>query len=103
VEADPPMKRGRLLSLGKRAKQAPSGSTGVLAAARVHREIVATREAPRGGWGVTSQPESREGQAGPLGVADGPVRPMKSGNADGGKGPWVKATQDVAKDKEIGR
>jgi hypothetical protein len=35
VEADPPMKRGRLRSLGKRAKQAPSGSTGVLAAARV--------------------------------------------------------------------
>jgi len=44
-----------------------------------------------------------EGQAGPHGVADGPVRPMKSGNADGGKGPWVKATQEAAKDKEIGR
>ncbi len=60
--------------LGKRAKRAPSGSTGVLAAARVHREIDATREAPSGGWGVTSQPEAREGQAGPLEVAEGSVR-----------------------------
>ena len=48
-------------------------TTGVVAAACVRREIVATREAPRGGWEVTGQPESREGQAGPLGVADGSV------------------------------
>jgi len=48
-----------------------------VAAACVHREIVATREAPLGGWCVTSQPESREGQAGPFGVADGFVRAMK--------------------------
>ena len=27
---------------------------------------------------------------------------MKPGNAGGGKGPWFKATQEVAKDKEIG-
>jgi hypothetical protein len=68
----------------------------------MHREIDATREALRGGWGVTSQPDAREGQAGPLRVAEGPVRPMKPGNAGGGKGPWFKTTQDAAKDQEIG-
>jgi len=66
-------KRGRLSSLGKRARRAPSGSTGVLAAARMRREIDATRETPIGGWGVTSQPDAREGQAGLLGVAEGSV------------------------------
>ena len=40
---------------------------------------------------VRAQPEAREGQAGPGGVAEGPVVPSKSGNADGGKGPWLKA------------
>ena len=66
-------KRGRLSPLGKRARTAPSGSTGVLAAARMRREIDATRETPIGGWGVTSQPDAREGQAGLLGVAEGSV------------------------------
>jgi hypothetical protein len=73
-----------------------------MAAACARREIVATREALRGGWGVTSQPESREGQAGPFGVADGSVRAGKLGNAGRAKGPWFKTTQEVAKDKEIG-
>jgi len=36
------------------------------------------------------QPDSREGQAGPCGVADRPVVPWKPGNAGGGKGPWFK-------------
>jgi hypothetical protein len=48
-----------------------------------------TREAPavatRG-----RQPEAREGQAGPLGVAERLVVPMKPGNAGGGKGPQFK-------------
>ena len=96
-----PLKRGRPLSLGKRAKQAPSGSTGVLAAARMRREIDATREAPLGGWSVTSQPDAREGQAGPGGVAEGLVVPMRPGNSGGGKGPWFKTTQDVAKDRRL--
>jgi hypothetical protein len=46
VEADPATKRGRLRSLGKRAKSAPDDSTGVVAAGCVHRGIVATRETP---------------------------------------------------------
>ena len=34
-----------------------------------------------------SQPDAREGQAGPPGVADRFVVPMKPGNSGGGKGP----------------
>jgi hypothetical protein len=56
----------------------------------------ATRETPSGGCEV-SQPEARAGQAGPDGVADGSVAPRKSGDADGGKGPWLKAAQHAAK------
>jgi hypothetical protein len=37
-----------------------------------------------------SQPDAREGQAGPLGVAERPVVPPKPGNSGGGKGPWFK-------------
>jgi hypothetical protein len=42
--------------------------------------------------GVVSddQPESREGQAGRRGVAEGFVVPLKPGNAGGGKGPQFK-------------
>ena len=36
------------------------------------------------------QPDAREGQAGPPGVADRPVVPSKPGNAGGGKGPEFK-------------
>jgi hypothetical protein len=37
------------------------------------------------------QPETREGMAGLLGMTDGPVGPLKPGNAGGGKGPEFKA------------
>src|SRR4051812_17001316 len=37
-----------------------------------------------------SQPDAREGQAGPPGVADRPAVPSKPGNAGGGKGPEFK-------------
>ena len=33
------------------------------------------------------QPDAREGLAGPFGVAERPVVPVKPGNAGGGKGP----------------
>src|SRR5512135_3444255 len=39
---------------------------------------------------VRSQPDSREGQAGPPGVADRLVVPRKPGNSGGGKGPEFK-------------
>jgi len=36
-------------------------------------------------WSAQDQPEAREGQAGRGGVAERPVVPLKSGNADGGE------------------
>ncbi len=65
------------------------GPTGVLAAACLHTEIRRNTGSPRR-CGFTPQPESREGQAGPSGVADGFVVPRKPGNAGGGKGPEFK-------------
>src|ERR1700682_4699214 len=41
-------------------------------------------------WEARSQPDSREGQAGPPGVADRLVVPRKPGNSGGGKGPEFK-------------
>ena len=40
---------------------------------------------------------TRESQAGPYGVAERSVRPMKPGNAGGGKGPQLKGTQEATK------
>jgi len=60
----------------------------------------ATRETPLG-VRPRDQPEAREGQAGPSGVADGSVVPMKPGNAGGGKGPWLKTVQYVARDGRL--
>ena len=39
-----------------------------------------------------SQPDAREGQAGPYGVAERPVVVMKPGNAGGAKGPQFKVS-----------
>ena len=46
------------------------------------------------------QPESREGQAGRRGVAEGFVVPLKPGNAGGGKGPQFKT--DALRGEEPG-
>ena len=64
------------------------GPAGVMAMACTHRRPEATREAPavRG----IDQLATRERQAGPYGVAERLVRPMKPGNAGGGKGPQLK-------------
>jgi hypothetical protein len=40
---------------------------------------------------------TRESQAGPYGVAERSVRPMKPGNAGGGKGPQLEGTQEATK------
>jgi len=50
---------------------------------------MSTREAPTG-EGFDPQPDAREGQAGPAGVADRLVVPTKPGNSGGGKGPELK-------------
>jgi hypothetical protein len=66
------LSRGRLAWPVKRAVKATGHSAGVMTAARVYREIDATREVPSGER-VDAQPVAREGQAGPLGMADGLV------------------------------
>ena len=94
AEADPAEFRGRPLPLGRIAT-APNGSVGVMASACMEEEIVGTREAPTV-RGRVSQPELREEQAGPFGVADRLVLLMKPGNAGGGKEPdfWRVSGRD---------
>ena len=72
AEADLSLLRGRLPSLGKRAIRAPSGSAGVVATACKRRETDVTRETPTV-VGRAHQLEIREDQAGPPGVAGGPL------------------------------
>ena len=66
---------------------ASNDSAGVVASACMEEKIVGTREAPAVRSRV-SQPELREEQAGPSGVADRFVLLMKPGNAGGGKAPY---------------
>jgi len=72
AEADLPGIQGRLPSLGKRAAYATNDSAGVVATACRHRETNATREAPTVA-GRARQLAIREGEAGPFGVAGGPL------------------------------
>src|SRR5689334_8176934 len=58
----------------------------------------ATREPPSG---AVTQPDAREGQAGPLGETDRSVVPGKPGNAGGGKGPGFKANGRSNQSQEI--
>ena len=85
AEADPSDIWGRPMPLGETAI-ASNGSAGVMAPACMEEEIDGTREAPAVG-GRGSQPELREEQAGPFGVADRLVLLMKPGNAGGRKEP----------------
>jgi hypothetical protein len=52
--------------------------------------------------GHDDQPDAREGQAGHDGVAERSVVPPKSGNADGGKGPWFETSVKSSEEREIG-
>ena len=70
---------------GRRAKHAPNGPAGVVATACIHRRTDETRETPA--VVKVHQLATREGQAGPYGVADRPVVPVRPGNSGGGKGP----------------
>ncbi len=65
---------------------ASNDSAGVVASACMEEEIAGTREAPTV-KGRGSQPELREEQAGPSGVADRFVLPLMPGNSGGGKEP----------------
>ena len=85
AEADPPLVRGRLAAVGKRATRAPIGSAGVLAAACVQEGDSSNTGSPDGGaHAPTGNPR---GPAWAGGVAERLVVPGKPGNAGGGKGP----------------
>ena len=51
----------------------------------------ATRETLPGDC-AQSQPDAREGQAGPGRESERSIVPLKPGNAGGGKGPWFKTS-----------
>ena len=101
AEADPALTRGRLSELGKRAKDAPSCSAGVVATARTEGRPMQHGKPHR--MADRRQLETREGQTGFGRVAEGSVVPMKPGNAGGGKGPWFKATQEAARARSMGQ
>ena len=61
-----------------------------MATACLHMEIQRNTGNPKWWGGVTPQPDAREGQAGPPGVAERPAVTSKPGNAGGAKGPWFK-------------
>jgi hypothetical protein len=47
--------------------------------------------------GCVTQPDAREGQAGPCGVSERPIVLSKPVNAGGGKGPRFKVNVEVAR------
>ena len=49
-----------------------------------------------------TQPDAREGQAGPPGVSERSIVPAKPSNIGGGKGPWFKVNVTAADSREIG-
>ena len=78
AEADPPLKRGRLPPVGKRATRAPTGSAGVLAVACMEEGSGGNTGSPAR-WRGTRQPTTREGKAGPDRVAERSVDTEETG------------------------
>jgi len=64
----------------------------------VNKEQQATREAPPV-RACDPQPDSREGQAGLVGVAEGLVVPSKPGNSGGGKEPRFQGADEAAREQ----
>jgi hypothetical protein len=62
----------------------------------------ATRETPAVVLKLQDQPATRESQAGPVGVAERSVVPMKPGNAGGGKEPQLEVNATSDEGREIG-
>ena len=69
---------------------------GVVATACLQREMARNTGNPSGGRRA-SQPDAREGQAGPCGVADRLAVPRKPSNVGGGKGPDFGSASEVAR------
>jgi RNA-directed DNA polymerase len=71
-----------------------------MATACLHREIGRNTGNPSGE--CVTQPDAREGQAGPSGVSERSIVPVKPGNAGGGKGPQFKVNVRSGESREIG-
>jgi RNA-directed DNA polymerase len=71
-----------------------------MATACLHREIERNTGSPSGE--CVTQPDAREGQAGPLGVSERSIVPTKPGNAGGGKGPWFQVNVRSGESRESG-
>ena len=99
--ADPPEFRGRppsLVSMSDSSQRSYRGS-----GAGMHASGERTQHGkPRRVGARDPQLDSREGQAGPVGVAEGPVVPGKPGNAGRGKGPWFRVSAGSGESQEIG-
>ena len=82
------MNRGRPKSMGRTSEQFHRSCRGI----GDGMQTKGTRRNTGSPSGDRSrdQPATRESQAGPSGVAERPVVPMKPGNAGGGKGPQLK-------------
>ncbi len=72
---------------GRRTTRAPDGTTGVVTTACLYTWLWSNTGSPVGGQREV-QPDSREGQAGPVGVAERPVLLKTPSNVGRGKGPW---------------
>ncbi len=85
VGADPPEIRGRPPSLVEMSDSSQGSYRG--SGVGMHVQGDRTQHGkPRRVEARDLQPDSREGQAGPVGVAEGPVVPRKLGNSGRGKG-----------------
>ena len=88
AEADPAETWGRLPGRMARAKYAVCPSAGALMTACSQQEIRRNTGSPlQCVLQKVSQPVTREGQTGLVGMADRPVVLRKPGKAGGGKGP----------------
>ena len=87
AQADPNALSGKAdIAVGMSEETSCSCCAGVVATACTQGKR-AQHGKPDSVVGRDDQPETREGQAGRYGVAERPVLPRNSGNADGGKGP----------------
>jgi len=101
VGADPPGKRGRPPSLVSMSVSSQGSHRGSGAGMHVQGDWTQHGK-PRRVEARDLQPDFREEQAGPVGVAEGPAVPGKPGNAGGGKGPWFKVSAGSGESQEIG-
>ena len=99
--ADPPNTRGRPKPRRSTSDQPPRSLPGVVVTACRQRRPSETREAPAV-IAARDQLAPRESQAGPVWGDGRPVVPMKSGNADGGKRPQLRANARSNEDGGIG-